>query len=101
MLESPTLLLTDDDPDTLRILARYLDGEGYRILTANNGQEALGIIAKEPVHLLITDLVMPGMDGLALTQAVKAFNPAIVTLMVTAFASIETAVKALKAGASD
>ena len=44
---------------------------------------------------------MPGMDGLALTQAVKAYNPAIVTLMVTAFASIDTAVKAMKAGASD
>ena len=101
MPESPTLLLTDDDPDTLRILAKYLDGEGYRILTASNGQEALGIIAKEPVHLLITDLIMPGMDGLALTQAVKAYNPAIVTLMVTAFASIDTAVKAMKAGASD
>ena len=101
MLESPTLLVTDDDPDTVKILTRYLDGYDYHILTAGNGKEALAIIEREPVHLLITDLVMPSMDGLALTKAVKAYNPAIVVLMVTAFASIETAVKAMQAGAAD
>jgi DNA-binding NtrC family response regulator len=100
-MEHATILVTDDDPDTLRILTRYLGGHDYRILTARSGKEALQVIEDEPVHLLITDLVMPGMDGLALTKAVKAHNPAIVVMMVTAFASIETAVKAMKAGAAD
>jgi DNA-binding NtrC family response regulator len=101
MLETPTLLVTDDDPDTLRILSRYLDGRGYNVLLANSGKEALGIIEQEPVHLLLTDLIMPGMDGLALTKAAKQRDPSIVVIMVTAFASIETAVQAMKAGASD
>ena len=101
MLETPTLLVTDDDPDTLRILSRYLEGRGYNLILANSGKEALGIIDQEPVHLLLTDLIMPGMDGLALTKAAKQRDPSIVVIMVTAFASIETAVQAMKAGATD
>jgi len=101
MLENPTLLVTDDDPDTVRILSRYLEGHDYRILTARCGAEALEVVRTEEVHLVLTDLVMPGMDGLALTKAIKAHNPSISVIMVTAYASIETAVKAMKAGAVD
>ena len=101
MLENPTLLVTDDDADTVRILSRYLDGHDYRILTARCGAEAMEVVRTETVHLVLTDLVMPGMDGLALTKALKAYNPAISVMMVTAFASIETAVKAMQAGAVD
>ncbi len=101
MIENPTLLVTDDDPDTVRILSRYLDGHDYHILTARCGAEALEVLQHEEVHLVLTDLVMPGMDGLALTKAIKARNPSISVIMVTAYASIETAVKAMKAGAVD
>jgi DNA-binding NtrC family response regulator len=101
MIEAPTYLVTDDDPDTLRILARILESAGARVLTAGSGKEALKALDQEPVHLLLTDLIMPGMDGLALTKAAKAKNPDLPVIMVTAYASIETAVEAMKAGASD
>lgn len=101
MPETPTLLVTDDDADTLRILDRYLEGRGYRVLLATSGREALKIMEEESVHLLLTDLIMPGMDGLELTKAAKAKDPSLSIIMVTAFASIETAVQAMRAGASD
>jgi DNA-binding NtrC family response regulator len=101
MTEAPTLLVTDDDPGTLRIMTRYLEMKGYRVLPAQSAQQALDLVKSEPVHLVLTDLVMPGLDGLALTKLVKAHNPAISVIMVTAYASIDTAVKAMQAGATD
>ena len=101
MQETPTLLVTDDDPDTLRILTGYLETKRYRLLTAQSGIRALEIVKTEPVHLVLTDLVMPGINGLALTSAVKAHNPAIQVIMVTGYASIDSAVKAMQAGATD
>ncbi len=101
MPETPTLLVTDDDAGTLRIMTRYLEMKGYRVLPAQSAQQALELVKTEPVHLLLTDLVMPGLDGLGLTKLVKAHNPAISVIMVTAYASIDTAVKAMQAGATD
>ena len=101
MSETPTLLVTDDDPGTLRIMTRYLEMKGYRVLPAQSAQQALELVRSEPVHLVLTDLVMPGLDGLALTKLIKAHNPAISVIMVTAYASIDTAVKAMQAGATD
>ncbi len=96
-----TLLVVDDDPGTLLILGRILEHDGYRVLKAKSGRMALAILAADEVNLVLSDLVMPGMDGLALTQKIKRTHPVVGVMIITAYASIETAVQAIHAGASD
>ncbi len=96
-----TVVVVDDDPDMLKILTRSLEQSDRRILTAKNGRDALKYLADGPVHLVLTDLMMPRMDGFDLTVEVKRINPAIPVIIVTAYASIDNAVKAMKAGAFD
>lgn len=95
------LLIVDDDKDTLRILERYLKTEAYSVYLAESGEEALKILAKTPVHLVFSDLIMPQMDGMTLISHIKEINPSIPVIIVTAFASIDSAVKAMRAGAFD
>ncbi len=101
MDEKATVVLADDDPDTLKILGQALTAAGYRVLSARNGAQALDLVDQNEVDLLLTDLIMPGMDGMALTREVKHRHPAVVVMLITAFASIETAVEAMRAGAFD
>lgn len=95
------ILVVDDDPDALRLCARYLDDPSYKIVTAPNGHAALAIFDKEPFHLVLTDMMMPGLDGLAVMREVRKRNQRTGLIMMTAFASIHTAVEAMKAGAAD
>ena len=77
MSESRTnyLLLVDDDPDLLRLLAIRLEAAGYRVETACNGQEALARASVERPQLVISDMQMPGMDGAALFDALRVQHP--------------------------
>jgi DNA-binding NtrC family response regulator len=101
MLERPTLILTDDDPDALRLLSKFLEHRGYQLRLAHSAKETLEILEREPVHLVLTDLMMPNTNGVELTKEIKRRNPEIVVMIITAFASIETAVQAMRAGAFD
>jgi DNA-binding NtrC family response regulator len=96
-----TILIVDDDPDSLRLLARYLENPEYRVLTSHGAAEALVVLESEDVHLVVTDLMMPGIDGMALTREVKQTYTDIPVIMATAFGSVQTAVEAMRAGASD
>ncbi len=95
------VVIADDDPDTLRILGHTLGAAGYRTLLARNAREALRMVDEEEVHLVLTDLIMPGMDGMELTREIKRRRPEVVVMLITAYASIETAVEAMRAGAFD
>ena len=95
------ILVVDDDPDALRLCARYLDDPSYKIVTAPNGRAALAKFDKEPFQLVLTDMMMPGMDGLAVMREVRKRNQRTRLIIMTAFASIHTAVEAMKAGAAD
>ena len=66
-----TILICDDDRDIVAALKIYLTAEGYRTLEAYNGREALDIISRETVHLALLDIMMPGLDGLAATAALR------------------------------
>ncbi len=97
-----TILIVDDEGDLLRGLKRLLEMElACRVLTAENGAEALRILTKKPVDLLVADIQMPEMDGLTLLREAKSFDPAVTVVIMTAFATIERAVDAIKAGAYD
>lgn len=92
------LLLIDDDPDLLRLLAIRLEAAGYRVATANNGQEALARASVERPQLVITDMQMPGMDGAALFDALRVQHPLLPVIILTAHGSIPDAVSATQRG---
>lgn len=66
-----TILICDDDPDILAVLAAYLGQEGYQVLQAASGEEALQAVAAGEVHLVLLDVMMPGMDGIAAALAIR------------------------------
>ncbi len=83
------------------LLAIVLKREGYDVLTAENGTTAIATLEREPVDLLICDIKMPDMNGVEVLRAAKRIDQDIVAMMVTAFASTQTAVEAMRLGACD
>ncbi len=96
-----TILLVDDEPELSQALARLLGRHGYQTLTAGNGEEALDVLRREPVALVLSDLMMPRMNGVELLKAAKVVSPATEVVIVTGHGTIETAVEAMKMGAYD
>ncbi len=86
-----TILIVDDEKNYLVILEELLSDDGYQVLTADQGQRALDISRSHDLDLLITDMKMPGMDGMALLEQVHAHNPELPVVMMTAFGSVEKA----------
>jgi len=95
------ILVVDDEPQIRQLLARALKREGYRVTTFSDGREALVELERESADILITDLRMPAISGLDLIQAAKDLRPDLGSILITAFASTETAVQALRYGADD
>lgn len=94
-----TILVVDDEPNYLIILEELLEDEGFEVLTARNGNEALKIAEKADLNLIVTDMQMPGMNGVELLSEAKKRWPAIPVIMVTAFGEVDKAVSAMQAGA--
>jgi DNA-binding NtrC family response regulator len=101
MATEPTVLLVDDEEIMQDVISKLLKEEGYRVLAASTGEEGLEKLEEETVDLILLDLMLPGKGGLAVLEEVAAFDPDIVVVMITAFASIENAVQATKLGAFD
>jgi DNA-binding response OmpR family regulator len=93
------VLLVDDDPKNLKLLAVKLTQEGYRVITAQSGKEALEAISLEKPGLVLLDIMMPEMDGIETLKRIKALDSNIPVAMVTAVWDEEEAKKALQAGA--
>jgi two-component system, NtrC family, response regulator HydG len=98
---SSTVLVVDDDRANLESVCRVFQREGVATLSANNGQEALDLLRKPEVGVLVTDLMMPGIDGQALLKASRAMRPDVEVVLMTAYATVETAVDAMRDGAYD
>jgi len=95
------ILAVDDEEIILSSFRKILVLAGYAIDTVEKGSEALGLIRKNDYDFIFTDLKMPGMDGVELTKAAKHLRPDIDVIVITGFASIETAVETVKFGAMD
>jgi two-component system response regulator AtoC len=95
------VLVADDDPVALDLLAEVLAGEGYRVRTAHNGAECLRLAEAEPFDLAIVDLRMPGVDGLGVIRRLAELQPGTPALILTAFATIDTAIECIREGACD
>jgi two-component system response regulator HydG len=97
----PTVLIVDDEPGILDSLQKVFERESLRVLTAHGGAEALELLRREPVSILLTDLLMPGMSGLDLLKASKSVSPETETILMTAYGTVENAVEAMRQGAYD
>ena len=95
------LLIVDDEQSYRQLLTLVFEAGGHTIRTAMNGREALTLLQQEPADLIISDVKMPDMDGIELLRAVREFLPDTGMVMMTAFASVETAREAFKLGADD
>jgi DNA-binding NtrC family response regulator len=97
----PAVLIVEDEPKMLRLLELNLTEEGYTTHTASDAETGLNTLRQEKIDLVVTDLKLPGMDGLEFLQAVKRADARIPVIVMTAYGTVETAVEAMKAGASD
>jgi len=98
---SEKVLVVDDEPGMRSLLTRIMEKEGYTAASCADGSEALQAFANEDWDLVIADIDMPGMDGIELLKHIRKNNPQVPVLMITAYATVETAVEAMKLGAHD
>ena len=94
-----TILIVDDEKNYLLVLSAVLEDEGYEVLTALNGPEALEIQKRSDLDLILTDMKMPGMTGIELLESVKAIDPDLPVIMMTAHGTVDKAVEAMQKGA--
>jgi DNA-binding NtrC family response regulator len=97
----PHVLTVDDEAVVCESIRRVLTEEGYHVSTATSVRDGLAIIRREPVDLLLLDIRMPDMDGIEFLRETRATSPETEVIMVTGFATIQTAVEAVKLGATD
>ena len=97
----PTILIVEDEAKMRRLLELNLGEDGFKTLSAGDAESGLKLLREHNVDLVVTDLKLPGMNGLEFLQAVKRQNAVLPVVVMTAFGSVETAVDAMKAGASD
>ena len=95
------ILVVDDEPDILRFLSRSFLGGGYSVVTANDSEKALEYLKRDHFNLVLSDIKMPGLDGLTLLKKVKESSPTTEVIMMTGYASVESAVGSIKMGAFD
>jgi DNA-binding NtrC family response regulator len=98
---TPSILIADDDQVARDLLAEALGAEGYQVRVAGGGEECLRMAEAEPFDIALVDLRMPGVDGLAVLRKLSVMQPELSVVILTAFATIETAIEALSAGAHD
>jgi len=96
-----SILIVDDEESVRESLTLWFTEDGYRVDCAENAKQALSILESDVFDIILTDLKMPGMDGLELLQRIKTLNKDSIIIVMTAFATVDTAVKALKEGAFD
>ena len=94
-----TILVVDDEKNYLLVLSAVLEDEGYEVLATNGGHEALEIQKSSDLDLILTDMKMPSMDGIELLENVKALDPDLPVIMMTAHGTIDKAVEAMQKGA--
>lgn len=101
MDDSFRILVVDDELNQLELVGGFLKKQGFDVAPAEGGQKALDLFRREPFDLILTDQKMPNLSGSDLLKAVRAINPETAVILMTAFGSIESAVAAIKEGATD
>ncbi len=98
-MTDPSILVVDDEPNALFTVSQMLIDEGYKVISASSGQEALGIFKKSLIDMVVSDVKMPDFSGIDLLGELKRVNQDIPVILMTAYGSISMAVEALRQGA--
>ena len=100
-MEKMRVMLVDDEERFLATTSKLLTRKGYEVVTAASGAEALRQLTEVTIHVVVLDVKMPGMDGIAALREIKRLSPDVEVLLLTGHATVESAVEGLEAGASD
>jgi len=95
------ILIVDDEPEAVRLLCEFLEASGYSCLGAKDGVEALEVMKGNPVAVVLTDIIMPRMDGISLLREIRRLYPFVEVIMVTIVHDLKTGIEAFRLGASD
>jgi PAS domain S-box-containing protein len=95
-MKKPTILIVDDELEILQLLKKFLENEDFEVFCAQDGQSALDLFQQKCIDVVVTDIRMPGMDGLELLRRVKRLDDLIEVIVLTGYASIEAAVNSMK-----
>src|SRR5690606_16667197 len=95
------ILIVDDEPNLRKVLGAHLSREGYEVVLAPDGEEALARVEQGGIDVVVTDMVMPKLDGLSLLRLLVSQYPDLPVIMITAHGTVDSAVEALKLGAFD
>jgi two-component system, NtrC family, response regulator AtoC len=95
------ILIIDDEPHLRKVLSIMLESAGYGVAEASSGEEGLEIVSREEFQAVLCDVKMPGLDGMEVLASLQESRPDLPVIMITAFASVESAVEAMKAGAAN
>ena len=101
MAEKNRILVVDDEDALRTVLSSELEGEGYEVDQAADGDEAIAIVQKKPFHLVLLDIKMPKVDGFEVLKFIKEKYPHVKVIMLTGFADLKNAIESKKLGAED
>lgn len=100
-MQGINLLVVDDEKDFIEPLSKRLSLRKINVLTAHSGEKALEILTKEPIDVVLLDVMMPGMDGIETIRAIKKAHPLLEVILLTGHASLEASIQGMALGAFD
>jgi DNA-binding NtrC family response regulator len=95
------ILVVDDDPDLRLTLDDFLSSRGFRVVSARTGADAIKLLGTSAFDIVVTDLIMPGVDGLAVLRAARESNPLTDVIVMTGYSSLKAAIESIRCGAFD
>jgi len=96
-----SIMIVDDEPDILIVLGEFLSKEGFRVLTAKDGRQAIDKVKENGIDLILLDMAMPDMNGIETLREIKKIKPDVSVIMITAYRDAEKVVEAFRLGAYD
>lgn len=100
-MDQRKLLIVDDDVDIVRIVSTMLQGQGWQVLTAPNGEEALRVVREQRPDLALLDIMMPRMNGIEVLREARSIAPGMRIIMITAYGDIESYLESMDLGACE